>query len=105
MAVYERIRTLREDKDWTQAQMAVNLNVHQTTYSDYELGNLNIPIQVLDKLADLFETSIDFLVGRTDERKPYPPTKVQEEGDAGGAAPGPPPKGPAPWESLRLGER
>lgn len=52
--------------------MAEYLRIHQTTYSDYELGNLNIPIPILDKLADLFETSIDYLVNRTDERKPYP---------------------------------
>lgn len=70
--MYERIRNMREDKDITQAQMAEYLKIHQTTYSDYELGNLNIPIPILDKLADLFETSIDYLVNRTDERKPYP---------------------------------
>ncbi|MBE6906710.1 helix-turn-helix domain-containing protein [Marasmitruncus massiliensis] len=70
--MYERIRNMREDKDITQAQMAEYLRIHQTTYSDYELGNLNIPIPILDKLADLFETSIDYLVNRTDERKPYP---------------------------------
>lgn len=70
--MYERIRNMREDKDMTQRQMAEYLRIHQTTYSDYELGNLNIPIPVLDKLADLFETSIDYLVNRTDEQKPYP---------------------------------
>ena len=59
--MYERIRNMREDKDLTQAQIAEYLNIHQTTYSDYELGNLNIPVPVLDKLADLFETSIDYL--------------------------------------------
>jgi len=62
---------MREDKDMTQAQMAEYLSIHQTTYSDYELGNLNIPVQVLDKIADLFETSIDYLVNRTDEKNPY----------------------------------
>lgn len=70
--MYERIRTMREDKDMTQVQMAKKLNIHQTTYLDYELGNLNIPIPVLDTIADLFETSIDYLVNRTDERVPYP---------------------------------
>ena len=69
--MYERIRNMREDKDMTQAQMAEYLSIHQTTYSDYELGNLNIPVQVLDKIADLFETSIDYLVNRTDEKNPY----------------------------------
>jgi len=70
--MYERIRNMREDKDLTQTQMATYLNIHQTTYSDYEIGNLNIPIVVLSRISDLFETSIDYLVGRTDEIKPYP---------------------------------
>ncbi len=70
--MYERIRNIREDKDLTQAQMANYLNIHQTTYSDYEIGKLNIPIAVLIRIADLFDTSIDYLVGRTDEIKPYP---------------------------------
>ncbi len=73
--VYVRIRNLREDKDMTQAQMASYLNIHQTTYSDYEIGNLNVPVQILDKIADLFETSIDYLVNRTEEKKPYPRRK------------------------------
>lgn len=47
-----------------QAKMAEYLNIHQTTYSDYELGKLNIPVQVLSKI----ETSIDYLVDRTDEK-------------------------------------
>lgn len=70
--MYERIRNMREDKDLTQAQMATYLNIHQTTYSDYEIGNLNIPVAVLSRIADLFETSIDYLVGRTNEMRPYP---------------------------------
>jgi transcriptional regulator with XRE-family HTH domain len=69
--MYERIRNMREDRDMTQAQIAEILNIHQTTYSDYELGNLGVPLPVLDKLADLYSTSIDYLVNRTDERKPY----------------------------------
>jgi len=73
--MYERIRNEREDHDMTQAQMAQYLSIHQTTYSDYELGNLNIPIPIMIKIADLFKTSIDYLVGRTDEIKPYPPNK------------------------------
>lgn len=73
--MYERIRNMREDKDMTQAQMASYLSIHQTTYSDYELGKLNIPVQVLSKVADLFGTSIDYLVNRTDEKTPYPHRK------------------------------
>jgi len=61
-----RLRDLREDKDLNQATVAKMLNIHQTTYSDYELGNLNIPVNVLIKLADFYNTSIDYLVGRVD---------------------------------------
>lgn len=70
--MYERIRNLREDRDMTQAQMAEYLKIHQTTYSDYEIGKLNIPVQVLSKIADLFGTSVDYLTNRTDEATPYP---------------------------------
>lgn len=73
--MYERIRNMREDKDMTQEEMAEYLCIHQTTYSDYELGNLNIPVPMLKKIADLFETSIDYLVDRTNEKKPYPNKK------------------------------
>ena len=76
--MYERIRNIREDKDLTQMQMAEFLNIHQTTYSDYELGNLNIPIPVMIKLAGLFNTSIDYLVGHTDIKKPYPPAAEKD---------------------------
>jgi transcriptional regulator with XRE-family HTH domain len=69
--MYERIRNLREDRDITQAKMAEYLSIHQTTYSDYELGNLNIPVPILDKIADFYGTSIDYLVDRTDVKKPY----------------------------------
>ena len=67
-----RIRDLRDDNDLSQKQIAEKLNIHQTTYSDYELGNLNVPISVLWQLADFYSTSIDYLVGRTDVKKPYP---------------------------------
>ena len=52
--------------------MAELLHIHQTTYSDYELGNLNIPIPVLKKLALYFDTSIDYLLGLTNTVTPYP---------------------------------
>lgn len=66
-----RLRDLREDSDKKQKELAEYLQVHQTTYSDYELGNLNIPVNVLHKLADFYNTSIDYLLGRTPEKKPY----------------------------------
>ena len=69
--MFERIRNLREDRDLKQKQIAEYLQIHQTTYSDYELGNLNVPIEVLIKLAKLYNTSIDYIVGLTDNPKPY----------------------------------
>ena len=69
--MYEHLRALREDRDLSQKQLADLLLVHQTTYSDYELGNINIPITALIKLADFYQTSIDYLVDYTDDPKPY----------------------------------
>ena len=68
----EHLRGLREDKDLSQQDMAHLLNIHQTTYSDYELGRLNIPISILKTLAQYFDTSVDYLLDMTDERSPYP---------------------------------
>jgi transcriptional regulator with XRE-family HTH domain len=67
-----RIRDLREDRDLKQKDLADLLKVHQTTYSDYELGRLNIPISALHALADFYGVSIDYLLGRTNEKQPYP---------------------------------
>lgn len=67
-----RIRDLREDRDLSQKELATLLDVHQTTYSDYELGNLNIPISSLHKLADFYGVSVDYLLGRTPVSTPYP---------------------------------
>ena len=69
--MYEIIRNLREDKDLSQKKMANILNVAQTTYSDYELGKVNIPIEMLKKLALYFATSIDYLLDMTDNKTPY----------------------------------
>lgn len=70
-----RIRDLREDRDLKQKDLAKLLQVHQSTYSDYELGNLNIPVNALHALADFYGVSVDYLLGRTDETKPYPAKK------------------------------
>ena len=67
-----RLRDLREDSDKKQKELAELLKVHQTTYSDYELGRLNIPITVLHTLADFYGVSVDHLLCRTNEKKPYP---------------------------------
>lgn len=66
--VFENIRNLREDNDKTQSELAKYLNIKQTTYSKYELGKINIPIEAFIKLADYYNVSIDYLVGR-DSRK------------------------------------
>ena len=68
----EHLRALREDKDLSQKDMAELLKIHQTTYSDYELGNVNIPIPTLKQLAEYFNTSVDYIVGLTDVVKSYP---------------------------------
>ena len=67
-----RLRDLREDRDQKQQELAQLLNVHQTTYSDYEPGNLNIPVSALHTLADYYGVSIDYLLCQTSEKKPYP---------------------------------
>lgn len=72
---YERIRNLRIDADLSQKQVAEYLHVSQNTYSQYEIGVLRFPLEAAARLAELFGTSIDYLVGLTDERKPYPRKK------------------------------
>ena len=73
MFMYQlRIRDLREDRDLSQKELATLLDVHQTTYSDYELGNLNVPVSALHKLADFYNVSVDYLLGRTAVKTPYP---------------------------------
>lgn len=72
MMKFETIRSLRIDNGYTQAQIAEYLNVKQNTYSQYEIGTLNYPIDVLMKLADFYNVSVDYLLGRTDVKTPYP---------------------------------
>ena len=67
--VFENIRNLREDNDKIQNELAEYLNVKQTTYSKYELGKINIPVEVLIKLADYYDVTIDYLVGRSKDKK------------------------------------
>ena len=70
--MYARIRALREDADLKQKELAAMLNLHQTTYSDYELGRLNVPATVLIQLARFYGTSVDYILGLTNVREPYP---------------------------------
>ncbi|MFT3951492.1 MAG: helix-turn-helix transcriptional regulator [Oscillospiraceae bacterium] len=73
--IYERIRNLREDSDTTQQTMADWLYINRRTYSSYETGVRQIPLDMLAKLADIYDTSVDYLMGRTDVKKPYPKSK------------------------------
>lgn len=61
-----RIRDLREDKDLKQKDLAAYLAIDQSTYSDYENGRINVPIEQLIKIADYYDVSLDYIVGRTD---------------------------------------
>ncbi len=67
-----RLKDIREDADITQKQVAEFLNVKQNTYSQYENGHRQIPIDALIKLAKYFGTSVDYILELTDETKPYP---------------------------------
>ena len=66
--IYPRIRDLREDRDWTQEFVAEQLGIKQTTYSKYELGKINIPAEMLRKLAKLYSVTIDYLMERAEEK-------------------------------------
>ena len=68
---YTRIRDLREDKDLNQTQLAKILGMSQTGYSKYETGENDIPTTVLIQLARFYNTSIDYLLGETNEPKRY----------------------------------
>ena len=67
-----RLREIREDKDLTQKELASILKISQQQYNKYELGINTIPIEKLNILANYYETSIDYLINRTNEKKPYP---------------------------------
>lgn len=69
--MYRRIRDMREDHDMSQTQLAKKLNMSQTGYSKYETGENDIPTKILIQLADLYDTSVDYLLGRTDNPKRY----------------------------------
>ena len=66
---YIRIRNLREDMDMTQTDMAKNLFISERTYSYYESGGHDIPTEVLVRLADFYDVSVDYLLNRTDKRE------------------------------------
>lgn len=67
--MYQRIRDLREDRDWKQRQLSEFLNCSQQVYSNYELGQRDIPTEVLIKLSSLYNVSVDYLLGLTNNPK------------------------------------
>ena len=69
--MYQRIRDLREDKDLNQTEVAKMLDMSQTGYSKYETGENDIPTPILIKLARFYNTSVDYLLGLTDNPTPY----------------------------------
>ena len=73
--VYRRLRDLREDRDLLQKDIAEVLQCSQVCYSHYELGKRNIPTEVLVQLAAFYQTSVDYLLGLTDDARPYPRSK------------------------------
>lgn len=70
--MYPRIRALREDQDLNQTKVAKMLGMSQTGYSKYETGENDLPSSILIKLAQFYGTSVDYLLGLTDESRPYP---------------------------------
>ncbi len=69
---FKNIRNLRIDRGFTQKQVGEYLGISQNTYSQYEIGVLNYPVDVVIKLAELYDVSTDYLFGLTEEKKPYP---------------------------------
>ena len=67
-----RLRELREDRDLKQKDLADYLHIRQNTYSQYENGQRQVPVEVLIALAKYYRTSTDYLLGLTRERRPYP---------------------------------
>ena len=69
--MYPRIRDLREDRDLKQRELAAYLNCSQQVYSNYELGQRDIPTDILIRLAQLYKVSVDYILGLTNEQRPY----------------------------------
>lgn len=74
--IYERIRALRKDQGWSQQQMADLLHINRRTYSTYETGVSSMSPEILSDIANIHHTSVDYLLGRTDQFAPYPKSKL-----------------------------
>ena len=74
-----RLKEIREDHDIYQKDIANFLHIDQSNYSKYELEKINIPIEVLIKLADYYKTSTDYLLYRTDIKTPYKKSMLKKD--------------------------
>ena len=70
--MYKRLRDLRKDNDFTQKQIAQKIQMSQTGYNQYEIGKNDIPTKILKELSNIYNTSIDYILENTNEKKPYP---------------------------------
>lgn len=68
---FERLQALREDADLTQRELGQYLHISQRAYAHYENGTRNIPVDMLIRLARYYNTSVDYLVGLTDQKEPW----------------------------------
>ncbi len=75
----QRLKEIREDRDLFQSDIAKKLKIKQQQYSEYEIGKRLIPINYLSELADIYDVSIDYLLGKTDTMKPYPKSILKGE--------------------------
>lgn len=69
MAKYQRIRDMREDADLSQAKLGEILHISQRSYSHFETGTRSLPVDVLIKVADFYDVSVDYLLERTDDKR------------------------------------
>ena len=74
--VYDRIRALRKDQGWSQQQMADLLHFNRRTFSTYVTGVSSMSPEILSDIANIHHTSVDYLLGRTDQFAPYPKSKL-----------------------------
>ena len=70
--MYPMLRAMRKDHDWNQTELAQKLGMSQTGYSKYETGENDVPTAILIQLAEIYRTSVDYLLGLTDDPRPYP---------------------------------
>lgn len=70
--MYPMLRAMRKDHDWNQTELAQKLGMSQTGYSKYETGENDVPTAILIQLAEIYRTSVDYLLGLADDPRPYP---------------------------------